>query len=37
MDPGVIFTDTLKLEDAQKGYELTGGRFAGTVKVALQP
>jgi len=37
LDPGVIFTDTLPLADAQKGYELMGNRSSGTVKVALRP
>ena len=37
LDPSVIFTDTLKLADAAKGYELMGSRAAGTVKVALRP
>ena len=37
LDPGIIFTDTLKLADAAKGYALMGSRAAGTVKVALKP
>ena len=37
IDPSVIFTNTLKLADAVKGYELMGSRTAGTVKVALKP
>lgn len=37
LDPSVIFTDTLKLADAQKGYELMSNRSEGTIKVALQP
>ncbi len=37
IDPSVIFTDTLALTDAAKGYELMSSRVAGTVKVALKP
>ena len=37
IDPSVIFTDTLALTDAKKGYELMGSRSAGTIKVALKP
>lgn len=37
LDPGVIFTDTLKLADAANGYALMGSRAADTVKVALKP
>jgi len=36
IDPSVIFTDTLPLAEAQKGYELMSSRAAGTVKVALK-
>lgn len=35
IDPGVIFTDTLPLDEAVKGYELMSNRTAGTIKVAL--
>ena len=35
IDPSVIFTDTLPLDEAVKGYELMGSRSAGTIKVAL--
>jgi threonine dehydrogenase-like Zn-dependent dehydrogenase len=35
IDPSVIFTDTLPLDEAVKGYELMGSRVAGTIKVAL--
>jgi threonine dehydrogenase-like Zn-dependent dehydrogenase len=37
LNPGIIFTNTLKLADAVKGYDLMGSRAAGTVKVALKP
>lgn len=37
IDPSVIFTDTLPLADAKKGYELMSSRSVGTVKVALKP
>lgn len=37
IDPSVIFTDTLPLAEAEKGYALMRDRAAGTVKVALQP
>lgn len=36
IDPSVIFTDTLPLADAVKGYDLMRDRSAGTIKVALQ-
>lgn len=35
IDPSVIFTDTLPLDEAVKGYELMGSRAEGTIKVAL--
>lgn len=35
IDPSVIFTDTLPLDEAVKGYELMSSRAAGTIKVAL--
>ncbi|NIA70523.1 alcohol dehydrogenase catalytic domain-containing protein [Pelagibius litoralis] len=37
IDPSVIFTDTLPLAEAEKGYALMRDRSAGTIKVALQP
>lgn len=37
IDPSVIFTDTLPLTYAQKGYELMNNRSVGTIKVALKP
>ncbi|UJB67699.1 zinc-binding dehydrogenase [Acaryochloris sp. 'Moss Beach'] len=37
IDPSVIFTDTLPLAEAKKGYDLMMSRTAGTVKVALKP
>ena len=37
IDPSVIFTDTLSLAEAEKGYALMRDRSAGTIKVALQP
>ena len=37
IDPSVIFTDTLPLAEAKKGYDLMMSRSAGTVKVALKP
>lgn len=36
VDPSVIFTDTLSLADAAKGYGLMSKRAAGTIKVALK-
>ncbi|TQV83621.1 zinc-dependent alcohol dehydrogenase [Denitrobaculum tricleocarpae] len=36
IDPSVIFTDTLPLAEAQKGYDLMRSRSAGSIKVALQ-
>ncbi len=35
IDPSVIFTDTLPLDEAVKGYELMSRRATGTIKVAL--
>lgn len=37
IDPSVIFTDTLPLAEAEKGYDLMRRRAEGTIKVALQP
>lgn len=37
IDPSVIFTDTLPLAEAEKGYHLMRSRAEGTIKVALQP
>jgi len=37
IDPSVIFTDTLPLAEAEKGYKLMSSRSEGTVKVALKP
>lgn len=36
LDPSVIFTDILPLEDAVKGYDLMRTRAEGTIKVALK-
>ncbi len=36
VDPSILFTDTLPLEEAARGYELMRSRSEGTVKVALQ-
>ena len=36
IDPSVIFTDTLPLAEAEKGYDLMRSRSDGTIKVALQ-
>ncbi len=37
IDPSILFTDTLPLTEAERGYELMRSRSEGTVKVALQP
>ncbi len=37
IDPSIIFTDTLPLADAQRGYGLMSSRSLGTIKVALKP
>lgn len=37
VDPSPIFTHTLALADAAKGFELMAGRVEGVVKVALAP
>lgn len=36
VDPSMLFTDTLPLEEAERGYELMRSRAKGTVKVALR-
>jgi threonine dehydrogenase-like Zn-dependent dehydrogenase len=36
LDPSVIFTDILPLDEAVKGYELMRTRAEGTIKVALK-
>ncbi len=36
IDPSVIFTDILPLQDSEKGYEMMSGRAQGTIKVALR-
>jgi threonine dehydrogenase-like Zn-dependent dehydrogenase len=36
IDPSIIFTDTLPLAEAERGYALMRDRSAGTVKVALR-
>jgi len=37
VDPSVIFTNILPLDESKKGYEMMGNRTSGTIKVALQP
>ncbi len=36
VDPSMLFTDTLPLAEAERGYELMRSRSEGTVKVALR-
>lgn len=36
LDPSILFTGTLPLVEAERGYELMRSRSEGTVKVALR-
>lgn len=37
VDPSFIFTHTLDLDDAARGYEIMNTRQAGSIKVSLKP